>query len=225
MGTWPTSINKMIGLDCLLRLANIPIIFFSTEVLKGKFCTIKTTYSFTVMLLTHLLSTFIAIYRWVFVCHPTWVLTANQRRSFHLLLSGILGSLAVLLSGGAYFYREFSLHRRNCINNREVTGGVVWSLPLWHPFHALAVICFFSYLLLAPLLYVLIYRSERWIVEPEKAKKHFDGAGKLPRLAFGNSLLGSAHPWFYQRLSGDLFDADLVLLPDPLLHQHREQHG
>ena len=35
--------------DCLLK------------VLKGKFCTFKTTYSFTVMLLTHLLSTFIAI--------------------------------------------------------------------------------------------------------------------------------------------------------------------
>ena len=48
----------------------------------------------------------------------------------------------------------------------------------------------------------LYQRSERWIVEPEKAKKHFDGAGKLPRLALGNSLLGSAHPWFYQRLSG-----------------------
>ena len=32
--------------------------------MKGKFCTIKTTYSFTVMLLTHLLSTFIAIYRY-----------------------------------------------------------------------------------------------------------------------------------------------------------------
>ena len=28
------------------------------------------------------------LHRWVFVCHPTWVLTANQRRSFHLLLSG-----------------------------------------------------------------------------------------------------------------------------------------
>ena len=102
----------MIGLDCLLRLANIPIILFSAEVpftkydfvddvdgfimvemnrvnnlnwispmrwtfsnvnyvddcllkvLKGKFCTFKTTYSFTVMLLTHLLSTFIAIYRY-----------------------------------------------------------------------------------------------------------------------------------------------------------------
>ena len=86
------------------------------------------------------------IARWVFVCHPTWVFTASQRRSFHLLLSGysnlffqikyhqqigplfceyqswpgVLGSLAVLLSGGAYFYREFSLHRRNCINKREV---------------------------------------------------------------------------------------------------------
>ena len=33
---------------------------------------------------------------------------------------GVLGSLAVLLSGGAYFYREFSLHRRNCINKKEV---------------------------------------------------------------------------------------------------------
>ena len=28
------------------------------------------------------------LHRWVSVCHPTWVLTANQRSSFHLLLSG-----------------------------------------------------------------------------------------------------------------------------------------
>ena len=111
---------------------------------------------------------------WVFVCHPTWVFTAGQRRNFHLILSGAfrllliaieaatpsvmvflllpfsfcislqllnyllgnilansmsqftklnsgtLGSLSVVLMFGAYFYRDFSLHRRNCMNMQDV---------------------------------------------------------------------------------------------------------
>ena len=61
--------------------------------------------------------------------------------------------------------------------------------------------------------YLFYQRSERGIVEPEKAKKHFDGAGKLPRLALGNSLLGSAHPWFYQRLSGVASPSTLLAMP------------
>ena len=36
-----------------------------------------------------------------------------------------------------YFPINFHFH------SQQVSGGVVWSLPLWHPFHALAVICFF----------------------------------------------------------------------------------
>ena len=53
-----------------------------------------------------------------------------------------------------------------------------------------------------PTSFTIYQRSERWIVEPEKAKKPYDGAGKLPRLALGNSFLGFANPWVYQRLSG-----------------------
>ena len=32
----------------------------------------------------------------------------------------MFGSLSAVLISGAYFYRDFSLHRQNCINKQEV---------------------------------------------------------------------------------------------------------
>ena len=48
------------GRFCLRSLISLNL-----QALKGKYCTFRTTYSFSVTLLAHLLSTFIAVYRYV----------------------------------------------------------------------------------------------------------------------------------------------------------------
>ena len=47
-----------------------------------------TIITITMMITTITIMTMMMITRWVFVCHPTWVFTAGQRRNFHFLLSG-----------------------------------------------------------------------------------------------------------------------------------------
>ena len=40
---------------------------------------------------------------------------------------------------------------------RTIAGGRAWNLPFFHPFHAAAILAFFVYILIAPLLYCHIF--------------------------------------------------------------------
>ena len=139
----------MIGADCLLRVANIPGILLVARVIRGTgltFCTLRMLYGFSVHLLTHLIAVSIALFRWVYVCAPSWVFTSGQRRALNLVLVGGLVTFGSGLSAGAFIYRNHNIYLASCLksNGRAVAGGKAWDLPLGHPFHTLAALCFFG---------------------------------------------------------------------------------
>ena len=115
----PTPINQLIRLDCLMRLTNIPYILYWTGLFNywgldsPLHCSVRVSISFATSLVTRLLGISIPIYRWVYVCHPSSVMTASQRRAFFLLMSGSTALLTASLTFGAFLYREsWTLYHR-----------------------------------------------------------------------------------------------------------------
>ena len=138
----------MIGADCLLRLASIPGILLVAQVIRGtgeNFCTYRMVYGFSVNLLTHLIALSIALFRWVYVCAPTWVITSRQRSALNVILVFTVGALGSALTAGSFIYREHSIYLANCIktSGQAVAGGRAWDLPVGHVFHTPAILCFF----------------------------------------------------------------------------------
>ena len=164
----PTPINQLIRLDCLLRLTNIPYILYWTGLFNywglnsPLHCSVRISISFATALVTRLLGLSIPIYRWVYVCHPSSVLTATQRRGFFLLMSGSTALLTVSLTFCAFLYRvSWTLYHRCLGRPWGSLGGPTWYLPLLHPFH-LAILCIFlGSILLTPVLYGLIFKYRR----------------------------------------------------------------
>ena len=159
-----TPVNRLIGLDCLLRLANIPIILHTT----GLFaywgassplqCAIRVTLGYTVSLLPRLLSTATAAFRWLLVCHSSALLTSQQRRRLSTVLATIVTLLTASLAMGAFHYREHYWHYHRCINPGETNIKWSWRLPDLHPFVVASNFCFFGNLVITPILYWLIFR-------------------------------------------------------------------
>ena len=68
----------------------------------------------------------------------------------------------------SFLYREQNFYYLNCIGKAEYFHSqnesslrLVWLLPLYHPFHLLSIIAFFSYTFLVPLAYFRIYRFRK----------------------------------------------------------------
>ena len=92
-------------------------------------------------------------------------------------------------------------------HSQQVSGGVVWSLPLWHPFHALAVICFFR--LVVIIIVVKIVKSQLECAQFFKSKCK---NGFLPQLSSPGPPSLCAHiqvffktPAFYSPSHGMMF--------------------
>ena len=82
-GANKTFVNQLMETECLLRLTNIqPILYYTGIITSTQLCGLRVTFTFGASLLTRLLTVGIAIYRWVYVCHSTWVLDAGQRKRF-----------------------------------------------------------------------------------------------------------------------------------------------
>lgn len=161
-----TPINRLIGVDCMVRLTNIPYILYWTKLFdfwglhSVLHCAGRITFSFTTMLLCRLLTFAIALYRWVFVCHPTLVLTDTNKRTFSLVLSGGIFILTTSLGSCAFFHIESYRPYQLCRGNVS-TINFHWDLPLNHPFQLSSIICFFGHLLVSPLLYALIFCNRK----------------------------------------------------------------
>jgi hypothetical protein len=106
------------------------------------------TVGYCTSLLSCLLGTNIAIYRWVYVCHSDWLLTAFQRKIFFLVQSGVFLVLTTTLTTGAYMYREQYSFYHHCLNP-NVTNPVAFYLRIYNPFRFFTIFSFLSYLLLA----------------------------------------------------------------------------
>ena len=164
----PTPINQLIRLDCLLRLTNIPYILYWTGLFNywglnsPLHCSVRVSISFATSLVTRLLGITIPIYRWVYVCYPSSVLTAPQRRAFFLLLSGSTALLTASLTFCAFLYREsWTLYHRCLGRPWDSLNGLRWNLPLFHPFYLTTIFIFLGSVLFTPLLYGLIFKFRR----------------------------------------------------------------
>jgi hypothetical protein len=155
--TCPTPINQLIRLDCLLRLTNIPYILYWTGLFNywglnsPLHCSVRVSISFATSLVARLLNISIPIYRWVYVCHPSSVLTAPQRRAFFLLMSGGIALLTASLTFCAFLYRKsWTLYHRCLGRPWGPTGRPNWLLPLLHPFHLTTLCIFLGSIILTP---------------------------------------------------------------------------
>ena len=162
-----TLIIQIIGIDSILCLAMIPIIFNYINVIELS-CGFITSYAFFTSLLNRLLPVGIVIYRYVYVCHSTWVHSAHQRRIFHIILSISIILLAIVLTIGSWIYREKYGHFLTCsgreadfFSSDERINGFAWLLPIYHPFHFLSIFAFFLYAIMVPVGYILIYCFRR----------------------------------------------------------------
>ena len=164
----PTPINQLIRFDCLLRLTAIPYILYWTGLFNfwglhsPLFCSVRVSISFAISLVTRLLGLSIPIYRWVYVCHPSAVLTAPQRRAFFLLVSSSTALLAASLTLCAFLYRESWTLYHHCLGRPwDPLVGLRWNLPIFHPFYLTTICIFLGSILLTPVLYGHIFKFRR----------------------------------------------------------------
>ena len=131
-------------------------------------CSLYQPYAFFTTILNRLLPISIVVFRYVYVCKSEWVWTARQRKVFHILI----GSFMIILAGGltlcSYLYEEKNLHYLDCIGQdfkfyqaMKENTNLVWLLPIYHPFHFISILAFFSYFLVVPAGYAAIYHFRR----------------------------------------------------------------
>lgn len=166
-----TLINQLVGLDCLLCLSHIPIVLYTTNVFglfaSSSLCSLRVFYTFFITMLNRLLPVGIVFYRYVYVCRSSWVLSAQQRKNLNILIFTVILAFTILLSLCSIIFKEKYLHYLECIGQGEDFTGIqtninlVWGLSLFHPFHLLSILTFFSHTLLVPLGYILIYAFRR----------------------------------------------------------------
>jgi hypothetical protein len=128
----------------------------------------RTEYAFFVNLFNRLLPVGIALYRYVYVCRVSWVVTAAQRKNFNFFISAVICLLSCSLTFFSFLYREQNFVFLDCIGKAEYFHSqnkssvrLFWLLPLYHPFHLLSIIAFFSYTFVVPLAYFRIYRFRK----------------------------------------------------------------
>ena len=162
-----TFINQLIGIDCLLCLGMIPVVLNHSSVFQLP-CSFITSYAFFASLLNRLLPVGIIIYRFIYVCRSSWVLTAHQRKVCQISLSLSILALPICLTIGSWIYREKYAYYLICtgqgdkfFDSTEKTDGFAWLLPIYNPFHLLTLFAFFSYAVLVPLGYTAIYKFRR----------------------------------------------------------------
>jgi hypothetical protein len=121
-----------------------------------------------VSLFNRLLPVGIVFYRYVYVCRVSWVQTAAQRKSLNILISGFIFIVSFALTFTSFIYREKNFYYLACIGKEEYFHSqnksslrLVWLLPLYHPFHLLSILAFFSYAFMVPIGYFCIYRFRR----------------------------------------------------------------
>ena len=111
-------------------------------------------------------------------------------------------------------------------HSQQVSGGVVWSLPLWHPFHALAVICFFRLVVITIVVKIIKSQLECAQFFKSKCKNGF-----LPQLSSPGPPSLCAHiqvffktPAFYSPSHGMMFaktrkTTEIIVLQFHEIHQ------
>ena len=102
------------------------------------------------------------------MCRVSWVETAAQRKNFNFFISAVICLLSCSLTFFSFLYREQNFYFLDCIGRAEYFHSqnqsslrLVWLLPLYHPFHLLSILAFFSYVFLVPLAYFRIYRYRK----------------------------------------------------------------
>ena len=163
-----TPINKLIMLDCLLRLTNIPHILYWTGLFSywgfssPIHCSIRITFSYAINLTSRLLGFSIVIYRWVCACHPSAVLTSIQKKGFFRLLSGTMTTIVVSLTAGVLLNREsYSLYHKCRGQPWGPSGRIAFDLPFFNPVRFGTLCAFLGSNLLTPFLYGHIFSFRR----------------------------------------------------------------
>ena len=166
-----TLINKLIGFDCFINFCNIPGYLKHIKILPlGHYtCILYLIYTMFVNLLNRLIPVGIVFYRYVYVCKHVWVVTKGQRQTLNMTILCLIIFLSTLGSISTVFYREEYKHYLDCMGRgylffydsdnflRDQFEGVFFLLPSYHPFCVLLLSIFFSYIILVPIGYIVIF--------------------------------------------------------------------
>ena len=167
-----TLINNLIICDCVINLANIPKIVKLLRIVPypNITCLPLVILNTFMTYVNRLLPIGIVVYRYVYVCRHSWVLTNFGQRILDSIIVGFILGCSLLLAVLTTLYRENFRAYLDCVgrvflfhfdvqnflfDGRE--KGKVWILPLNHPVRVLSNLAFFSYILIVPLGYIKIY--------------------------------------------------------------------
>ena len=151
----PTTINKLIFIDCLLALLMIPLALRLGKVIQLP-CNFGPFYGYCVTLINRLIPVAIVMYRYVYVCKPSWVTTKKQRNHFDCIIMLFLGSLTFLSTFFSLVYRKSYLIYLFCIgeiSKDEYRRGRF----LQGPFIFLYLFSLFLFVIVVPLGYIQIF--------------------------------------------------------------------
>ena len=122
-------------------------------------------------LINRLLPVGIVAFRYIYTCRSSWVQTASQRKSFNIFIGFAMLFVSISLSIFCCIYREKSYFYLRCLGKEDIFHSefeqfdiglrLVWLFPIYHPFHLLSILAFFSFTIIVPLGYVCIYTFRR----------------------------------------------------------------
>ena len=105
----PTPLNRLIILDCILKLktaAKIPFRIGFLSLPLTSFCAFQATFDYFTNFSDRIISVSIATYRYTLVNHSEKVMTKQQRTKFQKWLFGVMICLVLVLGICAFIYRQ-----------------------------------------------------------------------------------------------------------------------
>ena len=171
-----TLINNLIICDCVVNLANIPRILKLLNGVPYPNITCLPMHMFTnfITYVNRLLPIGIVLYRYVYVCRHSWVLTSFGKRILDSVIVGLILGCSLFLVVITSVYKENYRTYLECVgrvfqyhfdvqdflfDGRE--KGIVWILPFFHPVRVLCNLMFYSYIIIVPVGYFKIYSFTR----------------------------------------------------------------
>ena len=155
-------LNFLISLDCFVSICMVPYILQTVDVLhhdpSSKMCVLNVSTSHFLAMLNGLIPVGIVTYRVIYVCKPSWVMSAKQQRWLNYILLGQTLGVSVILALATIEYKDHSKHYLMCIGELPAnTDRPRWDLPLSHPFRIASILAFSSRIFLVPAGYYLIF--------------------------------------------------------------------
>ena len=155
----PTYVNCFILGSCLLKIANIPAILWQMKVpLLNSVCAFRVVLAYSINMANRMIPIGIAFYRWIYANNSGLLMTCSRRKCLNLIITTTMVLTMASLTWGAITYKGQNTYYNKCTGQtKNYSYNYSFDLPITHPFHLASYLTFFSNVLIAPILYSLIF--------------------------------------------------------------------